>query len=58
MEITIKVADQLTVTVEFDGSLIQKIWLPTDPEKTNIFELFSSDEILRFERKLECELIS
>ena len=58
MEITIKVADQLLIRVEFDGKHIQEIWLPTDPQKTNIFELFSSDEILRFERKLECELIS
>ena len=58
MEITLNVADRLTVTVEFDGEHIQEIWLPTDTQKTNIFELFSSDEILRFERKLQCELIS
>ena len=50
--ILLKIGDNLTIAVEFDGELIQKIWLPSDVDRTNIFELFSRDEILSFERKL------
>ena len=52
MEKLLKIGDNLTIAVEFDGELIQKIWLPSDVERTNVFELFSRDEILSFERKL------